>query len=236
MRTLLIAHKSEELVSVLTAMLSQQFCVMSCGDGETAVKLMRSLQPDYMILDIMLPFKDGFTVLEESYWQKPEVVIATTDTSSNYIINNAISKHIDYMFVSPTPPRMIVTRLFDIIEQKASLQHEWVSIPKTTTDILLRLKIPAERDGFAQLRVGIPIFATDPAQRLSKELYPAIAKICGNGTGQQVEHSIRTAIEAGWSNGDPQIWDQYFPTGSDGIRKCPTNKMFITTLAAIINP
>ena len=235
MRTLLIAHKSEELVSVLTAMLSQQFCVVSCGDGETAVKLMRSLQPDYMILDIMLPLKDGFTVLEEAYWQTPAVVLATTDSASSYIISSAVSKHIDYMFVCPTPPRMIVTRLFDIIEQKTNLSRPADAPPKTTADILLRLKIPAERDGFTQLRVGVPIFAADPAQRLSKELYPAIAKICGNGTSQQVEHSIRTAIEAGWNNGDRELWEQYFPAGSAGSRKCPSNKTFISTLAAIIS-
>ncbi|GAI20713.1 unnamed protein product [marine sediment metagenome] len=41
------------------------FDVMQAFDGEEGLKLVRSKKPDLVLLDIILPKKDGFEVLEE---------------------------------------------------------------------------------------------------------------------------------------------------------------------------
>ena len=66
----------------------------------------------------------------------------------------------------------------------------------------------------------------DPGQSVTKELYPAVAALCG-GTAVQVERSMRSAIAAAWVRGDEQLWQMYFP----GEAERPTNTSFISRLA-----
>lgn len=46
-------------------LLMEGFEVALARDGEEALRLLRNRKPDLMLLDIMLPLKDGFEVLSE---------------------------------------------------------------------------------------------------------------------------------------------------------------------------
>lgn len=41
------------------------FTIMTAGDGEETMKKIRANKPDLVLLDLMMPVKDGFEVLEE---------------------------------------------------------------------------------------------------------------------------------------------------------------------------
>lgn len=234
MQKLLIAHHSEEFINALNAMLSVRFHVITCTDGLIALELLRSEKPDALILDLLLPRKDGFTLLEDAYPNIPPVILATTGHNSGYVQQTAATKGIGYIMMTTCETRSVVLRLMDLMEcaHTSRDRHDHQS---KTVEILLKFGIPSERDGFAQLRAGIPLYAQDRAQRLSKELYPAIAKLCGYGSGQQVERSIRSAIEAAWSMRKDDIWESHFPPDADGVYACPSNKVFIATIASILS-
>ena len=93
------------------------------------------------------------------------------------------------------------------------------------------LGLSPKRDGFRALLTGIPLYAHDPQQSLSKELYPSIARFLGIGNYKSVERSIRSAIQDAWVERNPILWNSYFGTGSE----CPTNKLFIARLAQVIS-
>ena len=76
----------------------------------------------------------------------------------------------------------------------------------------------------------MPMFAENPQQLLTKELYPAVAGICGCKDSRSVEHSIRKAIHAAWQHRDIAIWRKYFTDRNI----CPSNKEFICRLAEIL--
>ena len=76
---------------------------------------------------------------------------------------------------------------------------------------------------------GLPIFAKNPQQTLTKELYPDIAKLHGK-SGAQVERSIRNAIEQAWQHRDERIWRMYFSPAPDGSIPRPTNGQLLHTL------
>lgn len=235
MEKLLIAHHSEEFINALSMMLSSQFHVTTCTDGKTALELLLNLKPNILILDLMLPHKDGITLLEDAYPCIPPVILATTGHNSDYVRQSAATKGIGYIMMSPCEVRSVVLRLMDLIKCTNTAPNSREDFQTETAEILLKFGIPSERDGFSQLRVGIPLFAQDPAQRLSKELYPAIAEICGYGSGQQVERSIRSAIEAGWNMRKDGIWESYFPASADGEFTCPSNKAFIARIASTLS-
>ncbi len=235
MQKLLIAHHSEELINALNEMLSVRFHVITCTDGLIALELLRSEKPDALILDLLLPRKDGFTLLEDAYPCIPPVILATTGHNSDYVQQTAATKGIGYIMMTPCDVRSVVLRLLDLMECSPSSQNQQNHYQSKTVEILMKFGIPSERDGFTQLRAGIPLYAQDRAQRLSKELYPAIAKLCGYGSGQQVERSIRSAIEAAWNMRKDGIWESHFPLDADGVYTCPSNKVFIATVASILS-
>ena len=91
----------------------------------------------------------------------------------------------------------------------------------------------ANGKGYTYLRESIPIYAKDPQQAITKELYPAVAKLCGSSV-DQVERAMRTAIERAWKRRDDQIWRLYFTPQSDGSIKKPSNSEFISRLADLL--
>ena len=235
MQKLLIAHHSEELINTLNEMLSVRFQIITCTDGQTALELLRCEKPDALILDLMLPRKDGFTLLEDAYPCIPPAILATTVHNSDYVQQTAATKGIGYIMLTPCDVRSVVLRLLDLIKCPPTSNNTDKDHQSKIVEILLKFGIPSERDGFTQLRAGIPLFAQDPAQRLSKELYPAIAKLFGYGSGQQVERSIRSAIETAWNMRKDDIWESYFPPNADGVYTCPSNKVFISRIAYFLS-
>ena len=70
----------------------------------------------------------------------------------------------------------------------------------------------------------------DPAQQVTKELYPKVAKTLG-GNGTQVERLIRTAIAKAFEQRNEAVWARYFSPNRDGVWERPSNTEFITALA-----
>ena len=67
--TVLIADTSEEFCAGLTAALQQAggFQVLGVAlDGEQALRLVAERKPDALVLDMMLPKRDGISVLRAS--------------------------------------------------------------------------------------------------------------------------------------------------------------------------
>jgi len=66
MTKILIAEDEPTLNKALNEFLSEAgFEVLSAFDGEEAVELAKAKKPDLILLDIILPKKDGFEALDE---------------------------------------------------------------------------------------------------------------------------------------------------------------------------
>lgn len=230
MRKLLIADSSEPFTDALEAVFQSEFDLQICQDGETALEMLLTFQPDVLILNLMLPFKDGLTVLQESAY-KPDVILAICPYVNSYIEQAATSLGVQYIMIMPTVSSLRV-RLMDLIATTASPK---ANLTNQTVVHLHILNFLTHLDGYHQLCIGIPIFAKNPNMRLSKELYPAIAKHFGLPDARTVEHSIRKAITSAWNTGNPDVWTKYFPPDSHGALSCPSNKQFISRLIEMLD-
>ncbi len=228
MKRLLIADSSEPFAAALEEALSAEFDIRICGDGETALELLLSFQPDFLVINLQLPYKDGLTVLQEAAFH-PSIILATTSYLSPYVEQTAAALGVGYTMVTPAVNALRV-RLMDMIYHSKSADGNQDIQAKTVTHLHI-LNFQTHLDGYQQLCIGIPMFHDDPHQRLTKELYPAIAQVCGSVDGRAVEHSIRKAIESSWKNRNHTVWVKYFPVGADGTIHCPTNKEFISCIA-----
>ena len=224
MRKLLIAEPDSALCGALVDLLRRSYDITTCADGGTVSELLRTLRPDVLILDVMLPVKDGFFILEEAADDLPPVILGITDFSNDYINQTARELGIQYLLLKPCQPRVILSRLEHLVNHVPAPDRG--DGQSRAAKLLLEFRCNPGTDGFRFLKIALPLYAQDPQQRICKELYTAIAAICGAGSWNQVERSIRTTIENAWKLGAP-AWERCFP----GYTSCPTNKTFISRLA-----
>lgn len=227
MRKLLIAEPDAALREALVDLLRRSYDITTCADGGTAAELIRSLRPDAVILDLMLPVMDGFYIMQETADVRPPVVLGICDFHNDYVCQTSRELGIGYVLVKPCLPRVVVSHLDRLIHYVPDANP--TDGQSIIAGVLLQFRFNPKVDGFRFLKVGIPLYAQDPQQRVCKELYVSIARICGAGSWNQVERSIRSAIEATWSMGSP-MWAQFFP----GAEVPPTGKTFISRLSQIL--
>lgn len=223
MHRLLIADSDDGFLMAASDAFSADFEVLTCQDGETALELLSTFKPQALIINLMLPYKDGLTVLQEAA-VLPPVIIATTGIILPYIENACATLNIGYLMVSPclNALRVQLTSMVMLWESNASTP----SLKAQTRNILHSMNFPPHRIGYRQLCDAIPLYYQDRDQCLETVLYAEIAKIHG-GNVKSVEKAMREVIKQAWENHDPIVWDKYFQNPDI----CPSNKIFLDALA-----
>lgn len=225
MRKLLIADCNEDYRIALTAVLKDSYHVFSCRTGTEAWTLLNQERPDIFILDPMLPELDGLTLLERTYSSgiRP-VVLAVTPIITSYMYSCAQRLGIEYIVRKPCEIEAIASRARDLT-QRLDIPSPKVDPESYVTELLLSLTFSTKHNGFSYLREAILLMSKDPAQSVTKVLYPAVAHTFGCQK-ENVERSIRTAMEHAWERGNHELWCRYFP--DSGQR--PTNAVFISRI------
>jgi two-component system response regulator (stage 0 sporulation protein A) len=234
MRKVLIVDAAEDFRSVLADALRGTYAVKTCDNGQDALELARTFCPDLLILDLMISGVDGLSLVQmiTQIRGKP-LVLATTRFQSEYVLDAASRIGIDYMVVKPCNIQAMIARLDDLVASQNRADRVRPDSGATVANTLKTLGVATRNSGYTYLREAVPIFAEDPRQAITKELYPAVGKRC-NVSADQVERSIRTAIEGAWNRRDEQIWKLYFTPLSDGSIRKPSNAEFISRLAELL--
>ena len=234
MLKLLIADASEDFRSALADATKGMYAVRTCCDGPSALELARTFAPDLLILDLMMPGMDGLSLVELiAQIRGRPLILATTRFASEYVLESAGRIGIDYMVVKPCNIQSLVTRLADLANSRNPEARARPDPKVTVANLLLNMGFATNNKGYLYLREAIPVYAEDPQQAVTKELYPAVAKRCG-GSVEQVERAMRTAIHRAWQRRDEQIWRLYFTPLPDGSMKKPSNSEFISRIADLL--
>ncbi len=235
MPKLLIADSDEEFRLVLCDKLKDHCILRSCTTGSQALELLQTFRPDVLVLDLMLPEIDGITLLHRAADAHIHpTVLALTSFQSSYITNAAAKLGVNCIITKPCDVAGVAAHVMDMAAEAAPAPISELDLYDAVTGMLLNLGISTKHDGFAYLQLEIPLFAKDPSQAVTKVLYPAVAKQL-NKNPRQIERSTRTAIEVAWKKCDKQVWQQYFHAAPDGSIPKPTNKVFVSHLANMLN-
>ena len=235
MRKLLIADASEEFRLALADILRGTYTVRLCHEGNQTLEALCSGKPDILVLDLMLPGLDGITLLQKAAEAGVQpMVLATTRFINDYVVEAVERLGVGYVMVKPCDVHAVAARIADMHQH---LKAPAVSRPDQRTivsNMLLTLNVPAKLKGYACLREAILEAVRDPAQQVTKELYPKVAKRC-DGNPVQVERIMRTAIASAWERRDEAVWRMFFRPNQHGQLERPTNAAFISTLAAKVS-
>ena len=116
---ILIADADEGFTSDLACYLktASSFDVVgAANDGERAVRLLRTTQPNVLILDLLLPKLDGLSVLKEaSALPKPPIGLVLTNAMTDFAAQAAEKYGARYFLSKPCKLKMIAERVGDII-------------------------------------------------------------------------------------------------------------------------
>lgn len=221
MKKVLLVIESAQFGAQIKAELQKDHEVLLCHDADTASRLIAE-EPDAMVLELELPGVDGMTFLEHLP-SRPSVILAVGYLYNPYVYQRLRELSVGFAVQKPCTLAAVTDRLRDMLRKRDESHGDPQAIAASHLTIL---GISSERGGGRFLRVGIPLYAQDQQQQITKELYPAVAKLCGV-SGGTVEHAIRTSIQQAWDQRDADCWKDYFPKR----RLCPSNKIFISALA-----
>lgn len=233
-RKLLIVDGREDFCQNLADMVGETYTVRICRDGKEALGVLKSFRPEVLVMDIMLPGLDGVSLLQHMTRSGLHPVVLVLATYfSRYTVDALGRLGVAYLIRKPCDLRATAARILDL-EPKWGMGLPAREPASEVAGMLLELGIPTKLDGFQYLCQAIPRLAEDPGQSLTKELYPAVGRLC-HRQGQNVERSIRSAIGAAWENRDDRVWRRYFPTDHHGQIPRPTNAAFLSRLAGYLS-
>jgi len=113
-----IVEDDRHIATILTAYLNKEgYRVMHMENGKDAVEQFEQHEPDFVILDIKMPGKDGWTVLSElrERGNVPVMMLTALDTDMDKIYG--LKSGADDYVIKPFNPIEVVTRVNNILKR-----------------------------------------------------------------------------------------------------------------------
>ncbi len=94
--------------------------ILSTGNGSKALDAIRKQEPDVVVMDMVLPGIDAIGIIEEieKMEQKRPVIIIETALRMENLVARALEAGADYYMMKPVSNRMLVKRIFQLLEQE----------------------------------------------------------------------------------------------------------------------
>ena len=246
----LIADANSDFCKLLTDLLAKEPDMESvgvAGDGLEALTLVTELQPDVLLMDLVLPKLDGLEVLRRlPDTGAPCRVIVLSGFFNGKVVADCSALGVDYFMPKPCDSPALLSRIrqlsgahselvpalgIDCRSETRTAQQE-ADLEAVVTDIIHEIGVPAHIKGYQYLREAIilTIHDMDMINAVTKVLYPEVAKKFGT-TPSRVERAIRHAIEVAWDRGDIEVLQKFFGYTVSNIKGKPTNSEFIAMIA-----
>lgn len=121
--TILLVEDEQTVQEVARLYLEKEgFRVITADDGEKALEQVRSANPDLVILDIMLPRKDGWAVCREirQYLAIPIIMLSAKGEEYDRVLGLELGAD-DYI-VKPFSPRELVARIKAVLRRSSATE------------------------------------------------------------------------------------------------------------------
>ena len=236
-RTVLLADANEEFRALVRKIIDQtdEFAVVgSVGDGAEALRLARQEAPDLILMDVVLPGLDGFSVLKQLREQEGDApkVILVSAFCSDRVVSEAVELGDSYFLTKPVEQNALLDRMRALFGREPAAEEPPAELKNLVTSVIHEIGVPAHIKGYQYLREAIMIAVDDMdvINAVTKVLYPEVAKRF-NTTPSRVERAIRHAIEVAWDRGDLETLQKYFGYTVSNAKGKPTNSEFIAMIA-----
>ncbi|MEP0175264.1 MAG: response regulator [Paraglaciecola sp.] len=125
MKQVLLVEDDERLSTLICQFLIENgFAVKRLANGKGLMEQVKRSPPDILILDIMLPGENGFTLCRNvrSFYQGPLLFMTAKNDDFDQVLGLEIGAD-DYI-IKPVEPRVLVARLNALLRRKAPIITE----------------------------------------------------------------------------------------------------------------
>ena len=244
-----IVDDNREIVHIMEDYFNEQDDIDVIGvayDGRECINLLNTVEPDVLILDIIMPHVDGLAVLQhikDVNDTSPNIIMLTA-FGQEEVMRKAVEYGASYFMLKPFDFENLVNKIREVYNQNNQQQHVKVpnvnrtnrkekdDIETNITSIMHDIGVPAHIKGYLYLREAITMVYHDIELlgSITKILYPDIAKKF-NTTASRVERAIRHAIEVAWNRGNIDSITELFGYTINVSKAKPTNSEFIAMVA-----
>ncbi|SFG89221.1 two-component system, response regulator, stage 0 sporulation protein A [Sporolactobacillus nakayamae] len=246
-----LTDDNKELIMLISEYLKTQDDIEVIGtasNGQDCLEMLKSMTPDVLLLDIIMPHLDGLGVLEQIH-ANPDLpqpgIIMLTAFGQEDVTKKAVELGASYFILKPFDMTNLANHIRQVAGKKElspvftthSIQRPSASdknhdLNASITDIIHEIGVPAHIKGYMYLREAISMVYHDIELlgSITKVLYPDIAKKYKT-TPSRVERAIRHAIEVAWSRGNVESISSLFGYTVSMSKAKPTNSEFIAMVA-----
>ena len=204
--------------------------VDTASDGQQALDKLDSVHPDVLLLDLVMPNLDGFSVLERVNKGNMKIIIVSA-LSQEAFISKAMGLGADFYMMKPVSFGVLDERIIEAASNKRPSAKNR-SMDEKISNIFITVGIPAHIKGYQYLREAIKMTIDNPEiiNSITKKLYPEVADHFKTSPSK-VERAIRHAIEVAWNRGKIENINTLFGVRVYNHNEKPTNGEFIALVA-----
>jgi two-component system response regulator (stage 0 sporulation protein A) len=245
-----VVDDNRELVGLLEDFISSQEDMEVAGiahNGQECLEMLSQIDPDVLVLDIIMPHLDGLAVLARLRDLKKGVlpnVIMLTAFGQEDVTKKAVELGASYFILKPFDMENLGSHIRQVsgntnsftrkstTSYRSQTEQKPKNLDASITSIIHEIGVPAHIKGYLYLREAISMVYNDIELlgSITKVLYPDIAKKY-NTTASRVERAIRHAIEVAWSRGNIDSISSLFGYTVSMSKAKPTNSEFIAMVA-----
>ena len=190
---------------------------------------------DLVLLDLIMPNKDGLYFLDELKKRNITAnIIVITSYNSDEMLRRIATYDVKYFLLKPFDLKDLEQRVLEATDQliiKKGITAKEKDLKLSVTKLLHELGVPSHIKGYQYIREGILLlYKNSDIMGITKELYPEIASKYDTSVSR-VERAIRHAIEVSWNRGNLELMEEIFGHSVDYDKAKPTNSEFIITVA-----
>ncbi len=243
---IMLVDDNQELRRTVREHLNRQEHMRVVGEassGLEALEILGKTPVDVIILDIIMPQMDGYSLMEEMNRQQlanpPQIIVVSALGRDDFIMR-AVTCGAKFYMIKPFDMNVLTGRIREVCGQEStapaasriSLPGREPSVDEKLASLFLTIGIPAHIKGYSFLREAVKMVIENPdvINRITKELYPGIGKRF-NTSASKVERAIRHAIEVAWSRGRIDTLNKAFGCRVATKEDKPTNGEFIAMIA-----
>jgi len=134
----LVVEDNADMREYIRSFLTPFYNVMTAEDGEQAWKCIRISAPDLIVSDVMMPYKDGYTLCKEvkndpEYCHLPVLLLTAKADMENHI--RGLELGADAYIGKPFDPQFLLASVANLLENRKRMQQELSEKPSAVEDL-----------------------------------------------------------------------------------------------------
>ncbi|MFC2021168.1 response regulator transcription factor [Chloroflexota bacterium] len=133
-KILIVDDDPDIRVAISTVLEAHSYTVVTASDGEEGLIKIKDERPDLMILDLLMPKMDGFSVLKElqdprrtKYSNIPILILTSVKEDASrrrYEMETGLELNVDDYVEKPIDPHVLVERMERLLQKRAQPRLE----------------------------------------------------------------------------------------------------------------